>query len=209
VRQLLRARGRTPTTREIGSSATPPGLEAELSALGMRPFDDPDVIGLVLDGDIGPVAGVPVRRAESLADYSAAERIKLAAFGGALDDDAVELLAQRKLDDDRETGVGASFLAVLDGRPVGTARVVLCDAGAVFNAGCVLPEARGRGAYRALVAARVEAARAAGADAVVTQAGRMSRPILERLGFREVVSVRVLVDDQAAVDADSSGATRG
>jgi GNAT superfamily N-acetyltransferase len=206
VRALLRARGRPASTWEIGTSATPAGLEARLSALGMQPFADPDVAGMVLDGHPGPAPGIAVRRAESLADYVAAERINQMAFGDGPADASVEQRAERKLGGDRESGVAASFLAVVDGRPVGTARVVLCDAGAVFSSGCVLPGARGRGAYRALVAARVDHARAAGASVVVTQAGRMSRPILERLGFREVVRVRVLVDEQAAAGTDSSGA---
>ena len=56
--------------------------------------------------------------------------------------------------------------------------------------GATLPEARGRGAYRALVAARWEDAVARGTPVLVTQAGAMSRPILARLGFREVCEIR-------------------
>ena len=52
--------------------------------------------------------------------------------------------------------------------------------------GATLPEARGRGAYRALVAARWDDAVARGTPVLVTQAGAMSRPILATLGFREV-----------------------
>ena len=58
----------------------------------------------------------------------------------------------------------------------------------------MLPEARGRGAYRALVAARWRDAVARRTPLLVTQAGRMSRPILARLGFREVCEIRILVD---------------
>ena len=60
--------------------------------------------------------------------------------------------------------------------------------------GATLPEARGRGAYRALVAARWEDAVARGTPVLVTQAGPMSRPILAQLGFREVCEIRILLD---------------
>ena len=60
------------------------------------------------------------------------------------------------------------------------------------------PTARGRGAYRALVAARWADAVAAGTPLLVTQAGKMSRPILRRLGFREVCEIWMLVDDFGA-----------
>jgi len=42
---------------------------------------------------------------------------------------------------------------------------------------------RGRGLYRALLAARLDEASARGAEHAVVDAGPMSRPILERLGF--------------------------
>ena len=58
----------------------------------------------------------------------------------------------------------------------------------------VLPEARGRGAYRALVRARWEDAAARGTPVLVTQAGRMSAPILLRAGFEEVARIHILID---------------
>jgi hypothetical protein len=60
--------------------------------------------------------------------------------------------------------------------------------------GSTLPEARGHGAYRALVAARWQDAVARGTPALVTQASPMSRPILASLGFREVCEIRILID---------------
>ena len=54
--------------------------------------------------------------------------------------------------------------------------------------------ARGRGAFRALVSARIADARAQGVDVAVVQAGAMSRPILERNGFERVMTIRVYVD---------------
>jgi GNAT superfamily N-acetyltransferase len=60
--------------------------------------------------------------------------------------------------------------------------------------GGVVPQARGRGVYRALVEARWEDAVAAGKPALCTQAGRMSRPVLEPLGFLAVAEQEVLLD---------------
>jgi hypothetical protein len=52
----------------------------------------------------------------------------------------------------------------------------------------------GRGAYRALVHARWEDAVARGTPLAATDAGSQSRPILERMGFREVCTIRCLID---------------
>ena len=60
--------------------------------------------------------------------------------------------------------------------------------------GGVVPQARGRGVYRELVQARWDDAVAAGTPALCTQAGRMSRPVLEPLGFQAVAEQEVLLD---------------
>jgi hypothetical protein len=60
--------------------------------------------------------------------------------------------------------------------------------------GGVLAHARGRGVYRALVHARWVDAVAAGTPALTVQAGAMSRPILERLGFQIVAELEILLD---------------
>jgi GNAT superfamily N-acetyltransferase len=58
----------------------------------------------------------------------------------------------------------------------------------------VLPAARGRGVYHALVAARWREGIARGTPALTVQAGDMSRPILEQLGFVAVAETSVLCD---------------
>jgi hypothetical protein len=60
--------------------------------------------------------------------------------------------------------------------------------------GAVLEEARGQGVYKALVSARWEAAVARGTPALTVQAGRMSRPILARLGFQDLGQAHLYVD---------------
>ena len=93
---------------------------------------------------------------------------------------------QRAADVDPTTRRTSSYLAYLDGEPVARATASFSEHGVTLFGGATLPEARGRGAYRALVAARWEDAVARGTPALVTQASAMSRPILARLGFREV-----------------------
>src|SRR5262249_23696765 len=92
------------------------------------------------------------------------------------------------------SGARVRFLAYLDGEPVGQATAAFSEHGVTMHGGAVLPEARGRGAYRALVAARWEEAVARGTPVRVAQAGALSRPLLARLGFREVCTIRVLLD---------------
>lgn len=77
------------------------------------------------------------------------------------------------------------FVARIDGAPIASARLEASpdwDFGLMFGGG-TMPAHRGHGAYRALVEARVQAARAAGLKYLSTEARDTSRPILERLGF--------------------------
>jgi predicted GNAT family acetyltransferase len=60
--------------------------------------------------------------------------------------------------------------------------------------GSTHPDYRGRGCYRALVRARWNAAVTRGTPLLAVQAGAMSKPILERLGFRQIATVHALVD---------------
>ena len=76
------------------------------------------------------------------------------------------------------------FLARAGGELVGTAGLVLRGAYGYLTAAQVLGEARGRGAYRALVASRLSFLAARGIEYAVTHAREAtSAPILEHLGF--------------------------
>jgi len=192
IHELLRARGRKACTWEVGSSATPGDLPARLLALGLVPDREPLAIGMVLtEPPAAASADVEVRRAETREDLREHALIAGEAFGMSGDD--VELGAEHAWAGRSETN--AVYLAYLDGVPVATATATFTEWGAVLNAGSTRESARGRGAYRALVAARWEDAVARGTPALVTQAGAMSRPILERLGFREVCEIRIFLDE--------------
>jgi GNAT superfamily N-acetyltransferase len=70
---------------------------------------------------------------------------------------------------------------------------------AIINGGAVRPKFRGRGIYRALVAARLNMAREAGVEGgLVVWGGDMSAPILTRLGFEPVGSRKFYVDTSTA-----------
>jgi ribosomal protein S18 acetylase RimI-like enzyme len=83
----------------------------------------------------------------------------------------------------------AIFCAYLDDRPVGSGWMELPPRGGDFaelHGGAVVPELRGRGIYSALYDARVAEAQRRGVRYFAVDAAPMSRPILERKGFRYI-----------------------
>jgi hypothetical protein len=186
IHGALRAKGRTACTWEVGTSATPADLVERLLGLGL--VDDeptPLAVGMVLtDPPAQAPVDVEVRRAETDEEHLAAGRIAAVAFG------MPEPTAVRPEEDPNNV----VYLAYVDGEPVARGSAAFGEHAVSLFGGSTLPEARGRGAYRALVAARWEDAAARGTPVLVTQAGPMSRPILAQLGFREVCEIRILLD---------------
>jgi len=199
VRALFAARGRHRFTWEVGSSATPSDLAARFVAVGIVPDEpEPLAVGMVLAQPLESApTGLVVRQATSLDDFRAATSVFRACFGGEDAQEDLDAIAQdlaRYQADPR----WARYVAFLDGEPVAAGDAVFLEAGVVLNGGATLPKARGKGAYRALLAARAEEGARRGACALVTQAGAMSRPILKRLGFVEVAEVRIFLDESGA-----------
>ena len=196
ARDIMRARKRTRANWMIGSSS-PSNLRDDLRALGLADDIDPVLIGLVAAREPeGVDRSVVVRRAESVEDLHDFFNVQRVAFGddrsspeGGQDyvDEMFE--AERSRDDIR------TYLAYLDGEPVATARATFAEHGVVMNGGSTLPHARGRGCYRALVAARWNDAVARGTPYLTTVARPMSAPILQRMGLEEVCRVYVLNDE--------------
>ena len=78
-------------------------------------------------------------------------------------------------------------------RPVALAIADRSPLGLYLAGGSTLPEARGRGCYRALVRARWDEAVALGLPGLAVQAQyKSSAPILRRLGFVETGTVHTL-----------------
>ena len=190
VREIVRSRDRIALSWEIGSSAKPSHLVERLLALGMRLDDDPHLVAVVCTSppEPGPNA-VEVRRVEGFEDFATALRIAHTAFGGTVDDDPKSQYGLWRGDASQ-----SRYIALVEGRAIASASATFTPHGVVLNAGATLPEARGLGAYRALVRARWDDAVGRGTPALITQAGRMSVPILERLGFFEVARITVLID---------------
>jgi predicted acetyltransferase len=91
--------------------------------------------------------------------------------------------------------------AWLDGELVAAGTASATEHGLLLYGGATLPDARGRGAYRALLHARWQNAVENGTPALITQGGSMSRPILERLGFERVGEIHMLLDEFGERDA--------
>lgn len=195
VHGVLRERGRHACTWEIGSSATPPDLRERLYARGMVDDDDADVAAMVLaEPPPPPPSGVEVRPVRNADEYIEAKRVAHAAFGMPDEPDKVDWW-RAGYEEQEALGLGRTFVALIDDRIVAHGNSTYTEHGVTLNGGATAPEARGRGAYRALVWARWDDAVERGTPVLVTQAGAMSRPILERIGFVEVARIWILLDD--------------
>jgi GNAT superfamily N-acetyltransferase len=205
VRRLVTDSGYTRCAWYVGPSSRPHGLAALLAARGFVPATRPPLeshataMALVEPPPAGP-AGVETRAPRDLDEYVQAIHIVVAAFGQSKEDAAGWLAAAPELWKQQDGIKWFTHLALLDGRPVGFAFSGIGKAGLLLNGSGVLPEARGRGVYRALVAVRWEDAVRRGTPALVVQAGAMSEPILASCGFQTICRLDVL-DDPRFLDA--------
>jgi len=143
-----------------------PVLRERLLAAGLEPEDEETVV-------VADAASIPPPPEEVELRLATDEFVELAdrVFG-------------------RKHGAGlpdktAAVVAVVDGQAVSGGRVDFeedVEFAGLFG-GVTLPEYRGRGLYRAVVAKRAELARERGYRWLYSDALPTSRPILERLGF--------------------------
>jgi GNAT superfamily N-acetyltransferase len=192
VRVWFRERGRDDFSWWVGTSSTP-GVHDALLACGATPDPEDDYLdAMVLDEEPPRVDGADIRPVETFEDALVSRRIMMAGFES--EPPPLERI-RAEWDQAQRVDRSRAFLAYVDGEPAGRAGAVITDAGPVqLIGGTVLEPFRGRGLYRALVRARWDWAVERGTRVLVTQSGHMSRPILERLGFRTVGRVRVLFD---------------
>jgi len=165
---------------------TDPPMEPECACMGLvRP-----PLGLAAEG-------VVVREARELAEFLQVADLAAEVFGMSDEDRAgfVEALRKRYYLCQQGRSNTSTYLAYIDGQLVGEAQATVSSAGTNLSGSSVLPSARGRGVYRALVTARWKEAAERGTPALTVQAGAMSRPILERLGF-ETVGTQLLLCDR-------------
>jgi hypothetical protein len=177
----------------------PPDLRERLLALGLRePADSGGLLhalACVEEPPPGP-AGIDVVRVDTYDEHLAATKLTWEAFATPPERRARQLKHLRdEFDAARDAGVPITFLARVDDRPVGVGRSIYSDRGVFLIAGAVAEWARGRGVYRALVRARWDDAVARGTPALVTEAlPDTSYPILKRVGFVDVCTIRRLED---------------
>jgi hypothetical protein len=190
VRGHLRARGRTTTEWEIGSRAKPAGLAERLIERGLVREGRATAVVLA-DPPPEPPPGLEARELRTLEEHLEAAEIQFAAFRTPAEE--IERrraeIAERWQRPDR-TAHGTWQ----DGEMIAAGTCAVTPSGLALFGGATRPDRRGRGAYRALIAARWRHAVVLGSPALLTQAGPMSFPILTRLGFQAVGTVDQLRD---------------
>jgi GNAT superfamily N-acetyltransferase len=178
----FRARGE-PVEWKVYAHDEPPELPALLAEAGFVPKPRETLMIFDLGGALrGPALppDVEIRQVRTPAGLEDLEAVELAAFDRS-EPTSRKLIADRLADPD--LGV---FVAYRSGVPVAGGRVdrVPGRSFAGIWGGGTVPEYRGQGLYRALVAARADFARARGARFLMVEAlVDTSRPILERIGF--------------------------
>jgi len=149
--------------------------EHELRGLGCREQDAPltsYITAMATETEPPGVEGVEVRRAEP----DGARDVSSRGWG-------VPMAPRDPL----------GWIAYLGGKPVAYGGAVAGPHGLFLTGGVTLPEARGRGAYRALVRARWDEAVSLGTPALVVHTEEASRRVLAQIGFREVAAIVELV----------------
>jgi GNAT superfamily N-acetyltransferase len=140
--------------------------------------------------DAPPIEGLKIRDAlVDLETFRMADAAAVEAFEADMPADSPESIAMqdRRRLNFRAAGNRHLLLATVDGEPAGASGMsVYAPAGAILQGGSVRPKFRGRGIYRALVAARLDIARRAGVSGLTVWGGDMSAPILAGLGFQKV-----------------------
>ena len=165
-----------------------PAEEAFLAAGLSRVEDDYLYAAMVLTAAPPPVEGIEARAVTRFEEFAEARHLGRAAFA----DSHQRVPTDDELATEWEHQIDPTFAAWIEGRMASTGNVVFTRAGGYLLGGATAEWARGRGAYRAVVRARWEEAVRRGTPALAVGAGSMSRPILERLGFEQVLQFRRL-----------------
>jgi GNAT superfamily N-acetyltransferase len=201
TRAIARARGKT----VIGWWIAPEHdmYAPYLEALGLVNEDSPgfeaieNAMALVTPPPVSRREDVEVKEVETLDEFAGAQRVGMEAFQmpAHMREEMEAGIPARFKESQDPRDPGRTFIARVDGRIVGASTAVAADAGVNLFGGCVLEDARGRGVYQALLRARWDFAARRGTPALTVQAGRMSKPIVERLGFVQLAAVRVFIDN--------------
>jgi GNAT superfamily N-acetyltransferase len=177
VRAEAQERGAARVEWWLGPSS-PPTAEAELLAAGFARDEVPTLTGMTCAEAPPAVPDVEIRPATP-DEVTATEQ---AVWGGEPSPPPAP------------NDVEHHFAALVEDQLAGTARAVDTPEAVALMGGVVLPAFRRRGVYRALVRARWDHAVARGTPVLVVQAGDMSAPVLDGLGFVRHCELRLYVD---------------
>jgi hypothetical protein len=195
AKDWFRAQGRERFFWSVGPSTTPADAYERLLEQGAAPLRGLERAAcMVLTEPPPEVTGVDIRKVETLAESEQVADVASDAFGWPDEHREAMRSSTRRYWDDRDAWLRETFGAYLDDRLVAFGVASYTPHGVFLDGGATRPEARGRGLYTALVRARWDEAVRRATPALVVQAGEMSRPILERLGFRTLCEVRQLED---------------
>lgn len=194
VRTEARRRGLSSVGWWVGWSS-PAGTVAALLAHGLVPDEPPALTAMTCEAEPPEAPDIEVLPVETAGQYLEAVQVDWTVW----ELDAEERARRHRFEVERFERVHASgvvhhFAARLDGAVAGFGRAIDMAQGVALMGGAVLPHARRRGVYRALVRARWDHAAARGTPLLVVQAGPMSAPRLEAFGFARRGEVRLLLD---------------
>jgi GNAT superfamily N-acetyltransferase len=196
VREWFGQAGRDDFTWIVGSRSSPADLAERLIARGASPTaEDPEMAAMVLsDEPAASFHSIEIRVSETFEDSLVGRNLMAELFGVPADKVPTDEHMHQIWEAARKTD-SRTFIAYVNDVPVGRASCAGTTAGPLelMNAG-VLPAYRGRGIYTALLRARWDEAVRRSSPILVTQAGALSRPILERFGFKTVGTIRRLED---------------
>ena len=201
ARELVRAEGKNRLVWWVEPAYE--WLGPELEQRGLRHEETPgfekveNAMALVEPPSGNMAEGVTTGMVDTIDELAASDRVTVEAFSMGPEASAeMERDRAKRYAEHKTAGNSArQFIASLDGEVVGTAAAVLGKYGVNLFAAGVLPHARGRGVYRAMIRARWDLAVERGTPALTVQAGQMSRPVLESAGFSLIAAAKLYVSN--------------
>ena len=136
-------------------------------------------------GPVTEIPGVRIEEINQVAGFQAIKTVEEAVWGG----DASSLVSSLQREKAASPDVLRIFVAYADTQAVACAWLRMDRCFGLLLGGSTLPDWRGKGIYRQLVYKRMKIASEKNLRFVATDAGSMSAPILEKIGFAKVAEV--------------------
>lgn len=168
------------------STSDRPDLSEELRRRGAEHVDTVAVLACGLDeAHVDVPLGAGAETIRTVEQIRAADAVNVPVWGQEPLDEAGVRSELTEISAELAAGTGARVLGLLDGTVVSTGGCTIVDGFTRLWGAATLDHARGRGAYRAVLAERLRASAELGARTALVK-GRISTsaPILARAGFR-------------------------